>query len=254
MRSWMFLSLLACSDGPGSDKGGASDSGISHTGVPPEDLVYPSGDRVLLYYGHGGSEASGTGKAAFEDVDAHLLATTGWSTDYRSYIPDDLSTYRMIGLVGVGTNGGSAFSGEEVLQLVGALDRGTRLVLFYDREACESDVASTLLADLGVGLRTTGEAADFNSIIQTDSFNSAHQIATDVQEVRFKEPCWVDYQSGNVIAQDDQRQAIIAAERPGRGGEVVLAGDFQFFDDSGYLEFGDNAKLIENLAFVTPAD
>ena len=254
MRALMMLTLLACTDGEGTDKDPSTDSAGSHTGDEPIEITYPTGDRVLLYYGHGGSTEQGNGKGGFENVDAHLIAIHGWSTDHRDYLPDDLSTYRMIGLIGLGTNGGSSVAAEDVLQLVDALDRGTRLVFFADRDDCVTEVVSSLLADLGVSLSYTDDAADFNSIIQTDSFNNGHQIATGVNDVRFKEPCWVDPLAGETVAQDDERNAIITAERPGSGGEVVVAGDFQFFDDSGYLEYGDNARLIENMAFVAPAE
>jgi hypothetical protein len=72
--------------------------------------------------------------------------------------------------------------------------------------------------------------------------------------MRFKEPCWVNRDTGEVIAQDDDRNALIVSERPGTGGEVVVVANFQFFDDSGYLEYGDNARLIENLARVQLVD
>ena len=222
--------------------------------MSPVELTYPTGDRVLMYYGHGGLQEDSTGKGGFDDVDAHLLATLGWATDHRDYFATDLSTYRLIGLVGVGTNSNQPFSPKEVAMLNDALERGTRLVLFADRTACVTDVATSLFQALGVGLRFTNEAADFNRIIETSTFNTGHQIGTDVQTVRFKEPCWVDATSGTVVAQDDQRNAIIASERPGTGGDIVIAGDFQFFDDSGYLDFGDNARLIENLAIVIPAE
>lgn len=250
--AWILGAAIGC--GSDSDKGTSPSTDSGDSSAASIEITYPTGDRVLLYYGHGGLQEEGTGKGGFEDVDAHLLGSLGWSTDHRDYFATDLSTYRLIGLVGVGMNGGEAFSPDEVTMLNDALDRGTRLVLFADRNECVTDVATKLLQDLGVGLRFTGEAADFNRIIETSSWNTGHQIGTDVQTVRFKEPCWVDATAGTVIAQDDQRNAIIASARPRAGGEVVLSGDFQFFDDSGYLEFGDNARLIENFAIVTPVE
>jgi hypothetical protein len=246
--------MLACTDGSGPDKDGSSHSGSVDSDLPPLEITYPTGDRVLLYYGHGGSIEQGTGKGGFEDVDARLLEVHGWSTDHRDYLPEDLSTYRMIGLIGVGTNGSTSFAPVEIIHLQESLDRGTRLVLMADREACQTEVATSLLTGLGVDLSYTGEAADYNRIIEVTSFSAQHQISTDVQNMRFKEPCWVSRDTGEVIAQDDDRNALIVSERPGAGGEVVVVANFQFFDDSGYLEYGDNARLIENLARVQLVD
>ena len=254
MRALLLLFIVGCSGSTGRDKNGTHDSGMQHTDSGEDSIVYPTGDRVLLYYGHGGSEEASTGEAGFVDIDAHLDATLGLSTDHRNYIPDDLSVYRMIGLVGPGTNSDAVFTPAEIRQFLAVMDAGTRLVLFSDRDHCWTDTAVSLLTDLGVSLALTDEAADMNSIIQTDSFNQTHQISEGVYDVRFKEPCWGDPLSGEVLAQDDQRQPIILAQRPGLGGEVVLAGDFQFFDDSGYLDYGDNALLIENMVQVTAAD
>ncbi len=254
MRWIMLLLSIGCASSPNGDQNGSPDSGTPHTGDGELPITYPSGDRVLLYYGHQGSEEASTGKAGFEEVDIHLQATLGLSLDHRNYIPDDLSPYRMIGLIGVGTQGDAVFAPSEVLSLVAAMEDGTRIVVFADREHCRTETVSNLLEELGVSLTLTDEAADLNSIIQTDSFNQTHQVTRGVLDVRFKEPCWADPASGEVLAQDDQRQPIILAQRPGSGGEVILAGDFQFFDDSGYLDYGDNALLIENMAQVTPAD
>ena len=251
MRILFLTAIIGCNDGSTSNRTPGYDSGTNGDSSSPP-ITYPSGDRVLLYYGHGGSQAAGTGIASFDSVDAHLLATTGWSTDHRDYIPDDLTQYRMIGLIGPGTMSDEYFNAQAVLHFVDAMNNGTRLVVFLDREACATEVSNRLLADLQSELRVTGEAADINSIIQTDQFNGTHQIATDIHQVRFKAPCWLDPQVGTIIAQDDQRQTIMAAERLQNGGELVLSGDFQFFDDSGYLDFGDNGRLIENLTTVIP--
>lgn len=257
MTRWALalVALLATGcGGKGEDEdddtgaGDDGDDGGDDTGGDGE-IVYPSGDRILLYYGHGGWEPDSFSKGVFENVDTRWKDAFGWNTDHRNTWSADLDAFRMIGLMAPT----DPFSAAEVADLQVALDRGSRVVLFGDRASCGSADIAQLLADLGVGMGFTGESADQNQIIQASDYSSSHPVTAPLSDsIRFKEPCHVDPSGGAAIVRDSNRNVMIAAQRPGNGGDVMVIGDFQFMDDGGYLDHEDNGLLADGLVLVAP--
>ncbi len=251
--------LWACkSDDPGTvtedddDDETTTGSGTDTATITTPETVLPTGDRILLSYSHGGCPPYSSGRAEFEGADKRWKAAFGWNTDHRDYLPDDLSDYRFIGFVAPGCASGKSFTDEEIAALAGALEIGTRVAIFADRDSCSSDPAAALLSGLGVSLGFTGDGADDNQLIDAADGNSQHQISAGLSDsVRFKEPCWVQSNKGEAVLADDDN-LLIAAERPGYGGEVVVVGDYQFMDDSGFLDSGANGELADNLVRVEP--
>ncbi len=257
-----FSSLaVACGDkeGEGTDGTDAADAADGGDGAEdsgePQETVYPTGTRILLYYGNGGYPLSGAGKAAFETIDAHWKDSYGWNTDHRDAWTEDLSDYRMVGLVAPGYNDDTAFTSEEIAVFAEALANGTRIVIFGDREACGAGVAPALVEALGLRMAFTGASASLNAVVQADDFNRSHQVSAGLEAaIRMKEPCYVDPTSGSAVVRDNNNNVLVAAAQVGNGGDVVLVGDFQFMDDaSGYLDQGDTQAFADNLAIVDPS-
>lgn len=236
----------------------AADSGVADSGGDgggPADPVYPSGDRVLLWWGLGGFEPASGGKGHFTAFDAHVKAETGWNTDHRDAWTEDLSPYRVIGLVAPGHTGGAGPSEAELQALREASAAGARLLLMADEESCDNAVFNGILEALGSGIRLTGEASDANLVVTpgAEDLATGHQTMAGVSALRFKSPCWL--RGGSVLALASAGQTVAAVERLGDGGDVVVLGDLQVFDDSGQFdaEGFQNPTFAVNLAKVDPA-
>ena len=246
-RMLCFAALIGCA----GDKNDEGDSGSAGTGDTP--IVYPSADRILIYDGHGGLVEDGTGEAGFDDVDARWKAAFTWNTDVKSTWPDSLDSYRAIFLVAPGATGEVAFDADQVQALAQALEQGARVVIMGGIESCGSTSVSDLLGALGVSERFSGEGTDANRLIDGEQLSSSHQITADLTTIRFKEPCFLEPGSdGSTLMRTSDRDPILVAERPGHGGEVVLAGDFHFMDDGGLIEYGDNGLFADNLVVIEP--
>ena len=118
---------------------------------------------------------------------------------------------------------------------------------------CGLPAVPELLAALGSGMGFTGEFAGDNRLIDADSLTDRLQVNEGVESFRLKEPCWVDPGTGTSIGREDGRNHIGALERPGNAGDIVVMGNFEFLDDGGLLEFGDNGVFADNLAKVEPS-
>ena len=259
----LCLALSACSsatDSPpkgdtGRTGGATGGDGGSDGGTEDEiEAVYPGEDqdRVLLYYGSGGFPPEFS-KGSFTEFDAHILDVFGWNTDHRSEWTADLSEYRMVGLVAPGHTGEAFLEPDQLNDLRSALENGTRIVFFADRESCGSTVMANTLTELGATVFFPGEAADQNMRINATDLGS-HQVTAGLSTIVFKEPCWVDATGGTrVVAHADR--VLVAVQRPRTGGDIVIVGDFQALDDSGYLteEGADNRGFAEQLVKVDPA-
>ena len=83
---------------------------------------------------------------------------------------------------------------------------------------------------------------------------SDHQLTTGLSKVIFKEPCWVNSSGGSRVV-NHVGNVVVAAQRPQTGGDIIVMGDFQVIDNSGYLdeESADNAAFAELLVKVDPA-
>jgi len=251
---WLGLGALLAAGcaGDKTEEDEESDSAGGDDTAELRPITYPSGNRMLMYTGHGGFPGDGTGKGVYDEVDARWKTAYGWNTDIKDALPEDLSPYRTIFLVGPGYDGDQTFEDTDVQVLNQALARGTRLVIFGEKSMCESSSVAELLTALGVGMSFTGEAADANRLIDADSITSDLQITEGVSSFRFKEPCWVEPGSGVSFGRDDDRNHLGAVERPARGGDVVMIGNFEFLDDGGLLEHGDNGVFSDNLVLVEP--
>ncbi len=84
---------------------------------------------------------------------------------------------------------------------------------------------------------------------------SGHPIIRDVSGLKLFGPCKVDPDGAKTLVSrdiDGDRRVYAAVERPGTGGDVVIVGDFQFFDDTNGIIWEDNEAFIDNLAAVAP--
>jgi hypothetical protein len=226
--------------------------------TPPEDTapegpVYPTGDRILLFTGHGGAvEGASSGFGAFADMDAHWKDKYGWNTDIRSTLDKDLSAYRMIGLVAPGLNGGSTFSVDEIDQFEHARRRGTRIVIFNEVENCDTNVIGNLLENWGIVPRFSGEgAAEFQ--MDAATFIAPDQMTEGVEGLRFSDPCYVADNGAPYIVHSEGNHIVVKDQPLGWGGEVVLIGDLEFMDDTGNYALADNQVFADRLVEVDPA-
>jgi len=254
-----FVALsVACSgkseDSSGGKTGTTNDSGSTGTTDDTIEAVYPTDamDRALLYYGHGGYGPE-SDKGNFEDFDTHIKDTFGWNTDHREDWTEDLAAYRMVGLVALGHNGDENLTAPQIEGLRTALANGTRIVFFADRESCGSTVMADALSQLGATMGYTGEAAGLSSRVDATDLG-AHQLTDGLSKVIFKEPCWVNSTGGSRVVNHID-YVVAAAQRPATGGDIVVIGDFQAIDNSGYLtdDSSDNLTFAERLVLVDPA-
>ncbi len=261
--SWLVatsvaLAMTACSGKDGDSSGptgaGQDTSDIGDTSESVVEAIYPTADmdRVLLYYGNGGFDPTSS-KGLFDDFDEHVKQSFGWNTDHRSDWNDDLSSFRVVGLVALGHAGGEDLDATQIDALKAALARGTRVVFFGDRESCGSTVMANALAALGSSMSYTGESADLNQLALATDLSSS-QLTEGLGTVTFKEPCWIN-SSGGSRDINHVDYVVGASQRPFTGGDIVVLGDFQSIDDSGYLtnDSYDNRLFAENLVKVDPA-
>lgn len=246
------LWMVGCT-GPAGDSGGGA-GGASDL---PSQL--PTGDRVLVYYGHGGASGDGAGRGAVTALEALVEDELGHPLDWRDYLPDDLSDYRAILLMGSGMEGEQLYAAAEVEQLRLSLDLGARLIVLAEVETCGLTVANDLLAGLELTMALTGDGADQNQVVAGVAATPDHQVMAGVVDVSLRDPCWVDLGGATPLIKDADRHSLMAVERPparagavALPGDVVLAGDFQFLDDGGGLADGDHSRLATNLVEVGP--
>ncbi len=261
-RTWFLTGLLAscvvaCGgkvDGETASTTGSTTNDTADTDEATIEAVYPTAamDRVLLYYGHGGFEPAST-KGRFEAFDDYVKTTFGWNTDHRSEWTDDMSAYRMVGLVALGHDGGSPLDDAQLEGLQTAMSRGTRVVFFADRESCGSTVMADTLGRLGSTMGYTGDSADANMRVDATDLSN-HQLTDGQSTIIFKEPCWVNSTGGSQVV-NHSGHVVVSAQRPATGGDIVVIGDFQVIDDSGYLvdTSVNNLQFAENLVKVDPA-
>ena len=251
----LALVLVACSKNgdsvAGDDTGPADDSG--------EGIVYPEGDRILTYYGHGGFDTDIAGTGSFDEIADVWKTTYGWNTDVYDHWPQNIESYRLIALIAPGWTEVVPFDEKSVALLQAALERGTRIVVMGEREGCKRTAQSVnpLLASLGVTWTMTGEAGDPFSIEETNAVSTGHQMTQNVGLLRMIDPCWVHQGDSTILAADGQNNFISVAERPGNGGDVVFIGDVTIMDDTenGAGEHGfqqaDNRFFLDNMVRIT---
>lgn len=224
---------------------------------PPEDTapegpVYPTGDRIMLYTGNGGLDgASSSGFGQYDDIDAHWKDKYGWNTDVRSSLGDDLSDYRMVGLMAPGIYGGSNFDVEQIDLLEGARRHGTRIVVFNEVTNCGANIIENLLDNWGIRPRFTGEGMDEFQMADAN-FIASDQMTEGVSELRFSDPCFINDNQAPYIAHHEGDHMVVKDLPLGWGGEVVLVGDLEFLDDTANYDLGDNLLFADRLVEVEP--
>jgi hypothetical protein len=262
MLAWLFLA--ACSGKDSTDDSGphTDDSAVDDSGG--EEITYPEGDRILMYYGHGGFQSDIAGNGSFEAIGEIWKDTYGWNSDHYNYWPEDMAAYRMIGLVAPGWLVDKTFSGDDIAVLQAALDRGARIAVFGETDQSKAgtcagaDIVNPLLAALGVTWTMIGKGGDTFSVVETNNIATGHQMTEGVSELRMIDPCWVDAGEGKVLVADSNNNFLSVAERPGTAGEVVFVGDITMLDDAkhgsdvhGFEEL-DNESFAKNLVRITP--
>lgn len=251
MRSggFMFLAVLALGCGDKDETGDSQADTAQETGA--QDIVWPDGDRVLLHTGHGGVTGKTNGWGVFDDVDDRWKQQYGWNTDVYDTLPEDLSPYRVIAFVGPGVwADDTPFTEQELLSLRGAMEAGARMVVLTEVDNCASSTVNGLLEGLGAGMRFSGDvASDF--LVVDPIVVPGSQLTEGVGSLQFSDPCFIDL-NGADYAAHTEGDVIVAMERPGRGGDVVAIGDFEFMDDSGPLQVVDNAVFADRLVEVVP--
>jgi len=223
--------------------------------VAPEDTapqgpIYPSGDRILMYYGNGGANAASSGWGSLVQIDEHWKEKYGWNTDWRDSLGDDLSAFRMIGFMAPGIHGGSDFTEDQIALLDGVRRAGTRLVVFNEVDNCDSRVIDSLLEGLGAAPRFTGEGTAEYQVV-APSYIGPDQITEGVSDLRLSDPCYIEPNGAPYIIHDEGNH-ILVKDPHAFGGEVVLMGDFEFLDDSGNIKLSDNLVLADRLVEVEP--
>jgi hypothetical protein len=248
--------FLACSgkdddSTPADDSGGGDDSG--------EDILYPDGDRILMYYGNGGFQTDIAGSGKFEDIGELWKDQFGWNSDPSGVWPDAMEPYRMIGLVAPGWSGPVPFDSASVELLQAALDRGTRIVVFGEQAMCESGAknVNALVGALGATWTMRGEGANQFAIVDTNAVSTGKQMTQGVSQIRMIDPCWIDRGNADILVADDNNNFVAVAERPGKAGDVVFVGDITMWDDTedsdgdhGF-EKADNRTFLMNMVRIT---
>jgi|GEM_PF-6445210 len=234
--------LIACTDDA------TDDTADSTTDTVPEP-IYPSGERILLYTGHNGEDGNNSGAGKFDDASEWIKDTYGWNVSDRTELADPLQ-YRVMVLVDSGLKGDSVYGSESVFELETALAAGVRVVTVVSPENCAGTTFNQLFEDLGVDARYTGTGANTAKVTLAVP-SRAHQITNGIDEIRFLESCWVESNGATVLFADD-RDVVVTAEQVGDAGELVVMGDFSWFDDRGYLDDSDNRAMLGNLVEVDP--
>ncbi len=232
--------LVACTGDSTTDSG---DSGTAEPGP-----VYPTGERILLYTGHSGEEGQNSGAGAFDDAGEWIKDTYGWNVSDRSDLADPLQ-YRVMILVDSGVDGDSVFGESSVDLIREALDGGVRVVSVVSPDNCAANTLNPLFEDLGLMARYSGEGASTARVTVVPP-NRSHQLTQDVTEARFLESCWVESNGATVLFADD-RDVVMTVEESSNG-EVVVVGDYSWFDDRGYLDDSDNQVVLGDLVEIDP--
>jgi len=212
-----------------------------------------------MYYGNGGFTTDIAGTGSFDSIGNVWKKTFGWNTDSYDHWPDNIESYRLIALIAPGWSTIVPFDGPSVDLLQGALDRGTRVVVVVERQACKRSLQSVnpLLEKLGVSWSMTDGAGDPYSIVETNAVSTGHQMTQNVSTIRMIDPCWADKGSATVLAADNENNFISVAERPGKGGDVVFLGDVTIMDDTENAEGdhgfqqADNRIFLDNMVRIT---
>ena len=244
-----LLLSVGCGDKEGEDT--ATDTGDGFD--PFGDITYPEGSEILIYTGHGGVDGDGGAPGGTEEIAAHWSSTYGWKTRIKDIIPSKLDKYRAIVMMAPGAQEEVTFSATLAEQLLAAMAMGTRIIILADYDSCSSSAVNNLMDLMGLSLRYTGQASDPNIVVEVDAFNFDSQITTGLTSLQLNDPCYLDPgDSGELLFATEDNQTVGVSQRVLVGGEVVLVGDFRFLDDSGYLEYGDNRQLADNLVIIEP--
>jgi hypothetical protein len=238
---YLLLTLACAGDTPADDTSTGTDSEL-------QDIVYPSSDKVLIYTGHGGEPGASTGVGGTDDLVALYESEYGFSVDVRSTLGEP-AKFRLVILMDPGQDESRSFSEDDIALLQAGLDAGTRLVFVATVGNCLGESINPAVEALGGTMSFAGDNALTTQVMEPAQ---DHQLTQGIDEVFFVNPCIVDSGSGEAVFLVS-RDAFMAAERPARGGDIVLVGDYQWFDDTGKHANGSNVQLARNLVEVDPA-
>ncbi len=237
-----ILLTLACTNGePADDSRSADDSVL-------QDIVYPSSEKVLIYSGHGGEPGASTGVGGTDDLVALLESEYGFNVDVRSTLGEP-EKFRAVLFMDPGQRESRSFSEDDIALMQAGLDAGTRLIFVATVGNCLGETINPVVEALGGSMGFGGDNAPTTQIMEPAQ---DHQLTQGIDEVFFVNPCMVDSGQGEAVFLVS-RDAFMAAERPARGGDIVLFGDYQWFDDTGKHANGSNLQLARNLFEVDPA-
>jgi hypothetical protein len=184
-----------------------------------------------------------------ENIDAHWKETYGWNTDWRDNLEGDLAAFRMIAIMGAGYEEEVPFDEDSVALLQGALDRGTRLLFVSETENCAATTLNPLLEALDAPMRFNGDGEQIYKVVLPE-YIASHQTTEAVESLWFSDPCYLDLNGAENVVEHEQN-VLVAAHRPGNAGDIVVVGDYEFFDDSGNLEREDNKTFANRLVELT---
>jgi len=248
---WL-LAFIGCASGLITlvDTGDKAGWETENRGDPVDKLTYPDDatKKVLMYHGHDGIRSSGFD---LERVKA-TWADAGWSVEQTAQWPVELEPFRMLAFVGTGYRAvaPTGFSDSQIDALHSALERGTRLVVMAESARCVTSNVTDLLSHLGVDIFFSGGNSSDHDEVIADDLASENQLTRQITAIQLTGPCFVKADD-DWIARTDQNQPLVAVQRPGTGGDVVLLGDVEFMTDS-KIDRSDNEAFVRRLAKVTP--
>ena len=217
----------------------------------PDEIVYPQGDRILVYKGHGGVTGKDSGWGQIDDIDEHWKEKYGWNTDWRDTFGDDPTQYRLIVFMDPGAWGDASWTDDELDLLRGAMAQGTRMLVLTEQGDCNPSPVEELLEGLGAPMRFTGEGADEYSTREA-SYIATHQATEGVHDIYLSDPCFLDTNGSTYLMVDVDGNVLATVYRPGMGGDVVAVGDFEFLDDDPAGNNNDYLEFADRLAEVIP--
>lgn len=240
----LWLVLMACASNKGEAFTPVDDSAPASDDTGPQ--VWPEQAKVLFYYGSGGRRGGSTGEGGTSAAQQYLEDRYHWHTNSQDEL-GEVGNYRAVFLMDPGWNGGS-FPVEDADKLLAAMELGTRVIVLTSPETCADGLANAVMEGLGVPQRLAGTAVEGERSLTP---SVAHQVTEGLTSVVLSAPCTVEAGSATALF-GDADGAYAAAWRPGRGGDVVLLGDYNFLDDTGLSASADNLALLANLAEVSP--
>jgi PKD repeat protein len=227
--------------------------------APADPLAFVP-ERILLYYGNGGSYPGLSGeRATFYDLQARY-DSQGCPTDYTDVWPNDLLDYRVIFFIMPGVlndDGSYFFTLQQIHDIKDFLRNGRRLVVQGEHSGVFGiDTVNNLLASLGVGITQNADnvlhlinpaATDITLDQITDGVSALDMDGAGVSSLTLSGTAksLIRDSGGNDVVAVGQ----IFASPPRPGADVLMYGDTQVLDDY-QLRDRDGGGVFDNLVFA----